>query len=151
MKIELRIFSKLNHSSITITENFLRFMEIPCGNFFEVTINSNKLFQSIQQLHGKLSQQESKIKRNDIDIRSLEDSIWDKINHRLNDVTIELEKRKRANQEELNHFKLFLKDHDKKTEQKIQDFQSQISVLSAKMSTVKEAVEEDTCFKISYL
>lgn len=55
-------------------------MEIPTGNFFEVTINSNKLFESIQKLQQQLQEQDTAIKTIDGTIQAIEDSIWDKIN-----------------------------------------------------------------------
>lgn len=38
-------------------------MELPTGNFFEVTINSHKLLSSIQQLHERISQQDLTIEQ----------------------------------------------------------------------------------------
>lgn len=36
-------------------------MELPIGNFFEVTINSHKLLSSIQQLHNRITKQDQVI------------------------------------------------------------------------------------------
>lgn len=92
-------------------------MEIPC-NFFEVTINSNKLFASIQELHRKLEQQDTVIQTLDGTLKTIHNSIWDKINGKLSSINLEIEKRSRANFEELNHFKLLINDQDKKLDRK---------------------------------
>lgn len=78
--------------SITIygRKYFLRIMELPLGNFFEVTINSNKLLSSIQQLHDRIAQQDALIDQLSRASSHLEGSIWERLNKKLDEVKLEV-------------------------------------------------------------
>jgi len=45
---------------------------------------------------------------------------------------------------------LYLKDHDKKTDQKFSEIEDVISKINSRITRVKDSIEEDTCIKLSY-
>ena len=63
-------------------------MEIPNGNFFEVTINSHKLLSYINQLSLQLKDQQAKIEEFNAFTNAFEDKMFVKINKKFNDYNI---------------------------------------------------------------
>jgi hypothetical protein len=64
-------------------------MELPCGNFFEVTINSNKLYAHIQQLNDQLTQQKRKLEQFDTMTSNFEDKLMVRVNEQLASISLD--------------------------------------------------------------
>lgn len=92
------------------------------GNFFEVTVNTNKLAGFMDDVVRKVQIQCDRIDELAKVVTSFTTSIGGRLKKNEETVQIELEKVKRGAQEESNYLRLFLKDSDKKVEEKITDF-----------------------------
>ena len=57
---------------------------------------------------------------------------------------------RKANQEEFNYVRLFMRDVDKKANDKINEVEATVNFLNSKMIKVKETIEDDIAIKLSY-
>lgn len=126
-------------------------MELPIGNFFEVTINSNKLYAIMDDMMRKLECQETRIGEMVRLIGSAGGSVDDKLKTLENALLIELEKVKKLGQQDANYLKLYVRDVDKKASEKIAELETAIAQLSTKINTSRAAMEDDFAIKFSYL
>lgn len=72
-------------------------MEIPNGNFFQVTINSQKLLSYINQLSLQLKDQQTKLEQFKTFANGFENQMSRKINQKFSDFNIEWERRHKTN------------------------------------------------------
>jgi hypothetical protein len=88
-------------------------MELPIGNFFEVTINSNKLYSFMEDIMHKLDSQEGRVCELARQVGST-GSVDDKLKSLEKELLLEVEKVKKLGQQDANYLKLFVRDVDKK-------------------------------------
>ena len=63
---------------------------------------------------------------------------------------IELERVKKMGQEQSNFVRLFLKDADKKTHEKIEQFQATLGMINHRVSEIRDELKEDLSVKFSF-
>ena len=51
----------------------------------------------------------------------------------------------------MNYVRLFMRDVDKKANDKINEIESTLTFLNSKMIKVKETIEDDIAYKLSYM
>lgn len=126
-------------------------MELPLGNFFEVTVNTNKLAGFMDDVVRKVQTQSDRIDELAKIVTAFTSSIGGRLKKSEETVQIEVEKMRRGAQEESNYLRLFLKDSDKKVEEKITDFENSLVLFNARINHVRDSIQDDLAIKISYL
>lgn len=126
-------------------------MDIPLGNIFEVTINSNRLYSYIEDIMAQLKDHTLHITQLHSSVAALSTSIKDQLKATDYNLDIELEKMRKASQEEVNYVRLFMRDVDKKATDKMAEVENTIAQVNTKIMRVKENIEDDLAVRLSYI
>jgi hypothetical protein len=126
-------------------------MDIPLGTIFEVTINSNRLYSYIEDILSQLRVHSEQIASLNLTVTGISTSISDQLKSKDYNIDIELEKMRKASQEEVNYVRLFMRDVDKKATDKMGELEATLNFLNTKLIKVKESIEDDLAVKLSYI
>jgi hypothetical protein len=126
-------------------------MDLPLGNFFEVTINSNKLFGLMDEIMARLKQHAAQLADLETSVSRTSAIVEKKSKEQSSYYDIELEKMRKSMQEEVNYMRLFMKDVDKKANEKLHDLENTVLTVKDMSIRNKHTLEDDMALKFSYI
>ena len=124
---------------------------LPVGNFFEVTINSNKLYALINEMMTSVKEQASRISTLELNIQRTSSMVEKKSKDREEGLQIEIERVRKAMKEEINYMRLFMRDVDKKATDRLGELEQTIISVRDLCNNNKNNLENDMAIKYSYL
>lgn len=126
-------------------------MELPLGNFFEVTIDSQRLSAWMEDLNRQVRVQADRMDELARQLGGLSGNLGAKMKRNEEAMEEQLERMRRGSQEESNYLRLFLKDADKKTTDKIAEFENSLIMLNNRITVTRDALQDDLALRLSFL